>query len=427
MCSSAARGICSLLLVPAVLIFFLSSCWGPQTRLPSDDLFRRPEVAAARFDDFVMEPTARKAEVDEKVQRVRTFLAAKGLDGLLLAKETTFSWITGGGEDFIVHSIDEAQVKVLVSKGAVTLITNNIEARRLVEEVVGGLGFTVEEFKYYEPEAEAALIAKYCPDPEKVVTDATVPGEMLALDTKDLLGLVFPLTSHEEEKYRWLGRKCVEVLEAVAEVVRPGMSEYDIQYLLARELWYWDIFPTVNLASVDQRVLTYKHPFPEGAELERYVNLNICARRWGMIISTSRLMHFGPPDDELAKVFAAGGKVMASMLHATRPGNTFRQVLQANEEAYAAEGYSGEWQRHLQGGPILTGERITLLRNLPDAEIKLGMALAYNPTCQGSKHEDTFLVTEEGLEILTPCISWPTRRYVIDGKEYEVPDLKIVE
>ena len=55
------------------------------------------------------------------------------------------------------------------------------------------------------------------------------------------------------------------------------------------------------------------------------------------------------------------------------------------------------------------------------------MALAYNPTCNGSKHEDTFIVTDEGLEILTPCIDWPTRTYVIDGKEYAVPDLKVVE
>jgi antitoxin VapB len=138
-------------------------------------------------------------------------------------------------------------------------------------------------------------------------------------------------------------------------------------------------------------------------------------------------MHFGPPDEELRKVFEAGGKVMASMLHATRPGHTFRQVLQANEQAYAEAGYADEWQRHLQGGPILTGERITLLRNLPDAAIKSGMALAYNPTCRGSKHEDTFIVTADGIEILTPCLNWPTRTYVIEGKEYTVPDLKIVE
>lgn len=418
---------CLRFLVTASMMLCLSSCWCPQTRLPSDSLFLHPDDAAARFDDFVLDPAARKAEVDEKLARVRSFLAAKGLDGLLLTKETTFSWITGGGEDYIVHSIDEAQVKVLVSKNAVVVITNNIEAPRLAAEVVDGLGFTLEEFRYYEPDEEAALIAKYCPDPTKVATDAANPGGMQALETSDLLALLFPLTSSEVEKYRWLGRKCVEVLEAVADVVRPGMTEYDIQYLLAREMWYWDIFPTVNLASVDERVRTYKHPFPAGAKLDRYANLNVCVRRWGMIISTSRLIHFGPPDEELEKVFEAGGHVMASMLHATRPGNTFRQVLQANEAAYAAGGYPDEWQRHLQGGPILTGERITLLRSLPDAVIKAGMALAYNPTCQGSKHEDTFIVTSDGLEILTPCITWPTRTYTIDGKEYRVPDLKVVE
>ncbi len=398
------------------------------TTLPSDDLFRNPERASSRFGELVIDRAERRVEVEMKLQRVRTFLASKGADGLLLTKETTFSWITGGGEDFIVHASDAAQAKVLVTKDAVVLISNNIEAPRLVAEVVSGLGFEIEQFRYYEDATEEpARIAKYCPDPEKIVTDAVHPGAMQPLETTDFLGLLFPLTPPELKKYRWLGQKCVEILEAVADVVRPGMTEYDVQYLLARECWYWDIFPTVNLASVDDRVRTYKHPFPVGAELRDYLNLNVCVRRWGMVISTSRLLHFGKPDEELLRVYDVGAKVMAAMLHATRPGNTFRQVLQANERAYAEGGYLNEWQKHLQGGPILTAERITLLRKLPDAVIRPGMAMAYNPTCRGSKHEDTFIVGEDGIEILTPCIRWPTRRVEIEGKEYFVPDLKVIE
>lgn len=409
-----------------MLAWTLTSCVEPRTSLVSDDLFVRPSQAANRFDLPFMSLEGRRSEVATKLARVRQFLNATDRDGLLLTRENMFGWITAGGENFIVHATDQATAKVLITPNAAVVITSNIEADRLRDEVVKGLEFTVEEFKYYVGSDEAERIAAYCPDLNKIVTDGAVIGGMQALEMKALLDLLYPLTPQEVQRYRWLGRKSSEIVERVADVVRPGMTEFDIQYLLAREFWYWDILPTVNLASVDERVRTYKHPFPEGTELKNYVNLNICARRWGMIISMSRLLYLGEPGADLRRVFDVGGRVMASMLHVTRPGNTFSQVLKANEEAYAEGGFPLEWQRHLQGGPILTGERVTLLRTLPDGVIRSGMTLAYNPTCKGSKHEDTFLVTDAGLEMLTPCIRWPTRRYEIDGRTYDVPDLKIV-
>jgi hypothetical protein len=37
------------------------------------------------------------------------------------------------------------------------------------------------------------------------------------------------------------------------------------------------------------------------------------------------------------------------------------------------------------------------------------MAYAWNPTVQGSKSEDTYLVTADGVENLTATGDWPTR------------------
>ncbi len=411
--------------VMSTLLLLLSSCNGVP-RLPSDDLLHHPRRAGRRFAEPIITSEEQKSEVAEKVRRVRELLARTGKAGLLLTRETTFSWITAGGENFIVHATADAFAKVLITGAKVVLICNNIEAPRLEREVVSGLGFDVEVFKYFEKEEEERRIARYCPDPASVLTDAANPGGHAALASTDLMGLLFPLTESELERYRWLGHKCSEVIETVAEIVRPGMTELDLQYLLAREFWYWDIFPTVNLASVDHRVRTFKHPFPNGATLQKYVNLNVCVRRWGMIISMSRLMHFGEPDEELKRVYKVGAQVMAAMLNATKVGNRFQDVLDANVKAYADGGYPDEWQRHLQGGPILTAERIVLLRHEPEIRFTNGMALAYNPTCNGSKHEDTFLVTDQGIEMLTPCIRWPTKTVRIDGKEYRVPDLKVI-
>jgi hypothetical protein len=37
------------------------------------------------------------------------------------------------------------------------------------------------------------------------------------------------------------------------------------------------------------------------------------------------------------------------------------------------------------------------------------MAYAWNPTVQGTKSEGTVLVTDDGIERLTPPVDWPTQ------------------
>jgi antitoxin VapB len=402
----------------------LISC--SRVRLPSDALFDAPALAKRRFT-AVFSETERRDEILTKLLRIHDFIRQRPLDGVLFTQEGHFSWITGGGTGFLDRSQSEAQSKVLVTPTAVVVIANNIEAPRLRREVVKGLGFRVESYKYFEAVTEEQrIIANYCPDATRIATDASTAGLGVKLSDQDLLDLYYPLTDSEVKKYRWLGRKCSEVIESVADKVRPGMTEFDLQYLVARELWYWDIFPTVNLASVDERAMSLKQPVPKGMALESFVSLSVCARRWGVVVSMSRLLYFGEPSQELLEKFEVSGKVLAAMQSATQVGSTYRDVLDVNEKAYADGGYDDEWQKHVQGGPILTKGRVCHLRDQPDALIANRTVFAFNPTCAGSKHEDTFLLTRKGIEILTPCIRWPKRKHEVGGKVFTVAGLKIV-
>jgi antitoxin VapB len=205
------------------------------------------------------------------------------------------------------------------------------------------------------------------------------------------------------------------------------MTERDLQYLVNREFWYWDIFPTVALTSVDERFRTYRHAVPVGATLRQTAALNICVRRWGQVISTTRVIHFGELDAAQAKIWQEGARVLASMWQASKPGNTLGDVFEAAQRAYRVAGYPDEWKLHHQGGPILGLERIVLAKPGDKTVIKPGTTLAWNPTMQGAKYEDTVLVKEDGtLENFSAALTWPTIPVNLGSTTYQVPGILVL-
>ena len=395
--------------------------------LPSDDLFSNPRRSFHRFDDFVYTASERKTEAAEKVARVRKLLSERKLHGIVIATERNLNWLTAGGKDNVVWTQRETPVKLLVTADKLTLIADNIEGPRMVTEELEGLGYEWVRYMWHGSDSEALgpLIRG-----KKVAFDTPAAAAAYKADPAtaviDFQPVYYPVTRGELKKYRWLGRKTCEVLEQIAQAVRPGMTERDVQYLLAREFWYWDIVPTVLLTAVDDRFKLYRHPVVVGAELKRYVALNVCTRRWGLVISTTRMVHFGDPDPALAKAWEDGPKVHAAMWAASKPGRTLGDVIAAAQKSYAEMGFPDEWKLHHQGGMILALERLYLVPPGDRTKIIPGMVLAWNPTVQGTKFEDTMVVREDGtLENLTPAIKWPVVIVKVGDTTYKVPGLLV--
>jgi len=82
-------------------------------------------------------------------------------------------------------------------------------------------------------------------------------------------------------------------------------------------------------------------------------------------------------------------------------------VLEQIRAAYQAIGRPQEFENHHQGG--LTGYKSREVLAHPNSPIRLevGMALAWNPSLPGAKVEDTFLLSDNGLENLTFDPAWP--------------------
>ena len=107
------------------------------------------------------------------------------------------------------------------------------------------------------------------------------------------------------------------------------MDEFQMEALTAAELRSRGIRPTVLLLGVDDRIYRYRHCLPGGAVLDKYAMVNVCAEKWGLIVSLTRFVHFGPVPAELAGKLERVARINANFEHATVPGRSGREIFEA--------------------------------------------------------------------------------------------------
>ena len=210
------------------------------------------------------------------------------------------------------------------------------------------------------------------------------------------------LCDEELERYRAAGVDAADAMRTALATLASELSEREVAAELARQARLRGFFPPVVLVAGEVRQTVYRHPLPTGARLGRHALLAITAERDGLYVSLTRLVSFGPPSAELARLAAACAEVDAAFLAASRPHATLGDVFAAGAAAYAEQGFEGEWRGHHQGG--LTGYRGREVFGTPGepTAIPRKAAVAWNPSIAGgAKSEDTALVTADGAEVIT--------------------------
>src|SRR5690606_6110964 len=164
--------------------------------------------------------------------------------------------------------------------------------------------------------------------------------------------------------------------------------------------------PVVLLVGGESRA-RHRHPLPTDAPAGRRVMVAVGARRHGLVASLTRWVRFAPIGDDID---AALFEVEADAFAATRAGRALGGVFADIVSAYERHGLDpDEWRRHHQGGP--TGYLGRDPRASPEgADLVVdGQAFAWNPTAPGGKVEDTVIIDEGRITVLTADPDWPTR------------------
>lgn len=346
----------------------------------------------------------RKWEFEEKRKRLNAFMDTRGYDAVLLRRVSGFGWLSCGGDSHVATDSSKGEAALYATRDGITCLTSNIEAARMAEEELDGLPIPVEAASWHIGVGE--LIGRRM-EGLKVACDSHFPGvETMESSLKELR---FSLLEPEIERYRALGRSAVSAMEQACRTVAPGMTEHIAAGLLDGMLRTAGLTPLVTLAGSDDRLGRYRHPIPTFSRISRVCMLVTCARRYGLIVALTRMVHFGPVPDDLQERFSVASSVEAVMHEATRPGMEVSQVMHRGAEEYARLGFQGEWTQHHQGGGIGYETREFIATPECTRVVQENQAFAWNPSLAGAKCEDTILATGDGPEILTPQSGdWPT-------------------
>jgi len=360
------------------------------------------------------------AELDGKHERLVEWMRGQGLAGVLMRRNENIAWVTGGAvEEVVCTACETAVVSVLVTAaGKRYYLTTENEAPRAHDEEFGALDFEPVLFPWYADDTAGAA-ARLAGGP--VGSDA--PGAGLTLVS--LFPLRAALSETEIARYRWLGAETAAATVEAIHQVEPGLSEYDLQAITEAGLLRRGILPSVALYAVDERIMKYKHAVPRGNRLKQYGMLNLCARKWGLVISITRFIHFGELPGELAARFQSAAHVNAALLDASRPGATSAQLFRAAQAAYAAEGYPGEEKFHHQGGPAGYGEREWVATPNGTETVVNNQAFAWNPSICGGKTEDTVILRDGKIEWLTATPELPVIAASANGTVYPAPGVLV--
>jgi len=347
--------------------------------------------------------------------RLDEYLATTGVEAVWFARPNSFAWLTGG--DNVVDRAGDIGVAAAGYDGdEITVVTDTIEAERLREEELAA-PVDVRTYPWHETDL-AAAVAEVSPSP--AAADFDVPG----FETMDASPLRQPLPERALSTYRELSGEVAAAVETVARQADGSASERVVAAALRAELAAAGIDSPVVLVGGAERAQRYRHYTPTTAPLGDYALLSVTAERGGLSTSCTRTVAFDPPD-WLRERTAAAMRVEVTALAATRAvgveGGTAGEVFAAIQDAYDAVGWEGEWERHHQGGAAGYAGREWIATPDSDEREALPHGYAWNPTVRGAKSEDTFLVAEDGVELLSATGDWPTRTVSAVGYDLELP------
>ncbi|HVF30828.1 MAG TPA: M24 family metallopeptidase [Pyrinomonadaceae bacterium] len=364
-------------------------------------------------------------ELDEKTGRLRRMLEAESLNGVLINTQHNFSWLSCGGSNGIDLSRENGAGFLFVTKeGRRFVVANNIEMSRLLaEELPRDSGF--------EPVQIAWQAEK---DPQNILhaIRSIAGGDEIGCDipfpeTRNvewpIANCRFQMTPDEIERFRQLGADAGSALDDVIPRLDPGQTEKLVARQVRDELAAHDIYPVVTLVAGDDRIANYRHPVPTDNVWRNTLMIVVCARRHGLVASLTRIVCAGEVPSELQHRTEAAAAVNAAFYSGTVEGAVGSELYQRAAEAYAAQGFADEINKHHQGGACGYRTRDWVAHPTGGEIVLLNQAFAWNPSITGTKTEETGILTENGFEVITASNSFPKIMNVVDGREYFSPGI----
>jgi len=360
------------------------------------------------------------AELEHKWSMVRSLMSKLQLDAVLFRKQSNFAWLTGGGRNCVGIATELGAASILITHDSQYVICNAIEAPRMAaEENVEELDYAIRSFPWYQDKEMA--IAVEVTGSNRIGCD--VPFGSLPIIGADIAPLRWELTHWEVDRYRQVGFMTSQAIEDAAKTILPGDKECEIVGRLAALLWENGLDYITTFCAADERISQFRHPIATDKPIEKRAMLCVNARKWGLIVSLTRFVQFGPVPEDIRRRYDANVHVDCVMMANTVPGQAVINAFKKGLEAYKEHGFEKEYELHHQGGSIGYEGRDYKVNFETDIMVRENQGFTWNPSITGTKSEDTMLATSHGPELLSRPVSYPTLEVNVGGHVFRRPDI----
>ena len=347
----------------------------------------------------------RKAEVLHKLHLVQDTLHLTGAGAVRLRGTDWFAWLTAGGSSAVLQTLEEGCAEVFITPQDCLILTDEIEAERLIAEELPA-GLDVKALPWADVNARSQLI-QACTGNRMVLSDRPRKGEtdLPAALKRRKQSLIQP----EIERYRILGRHASEAMTDAVSQVHPQCTEWEVAALVSHLLRKRGLDVGLVQVAGEHRSWRFRHALPQDVPFGQRGIISLCARRWGLWVSLSRMVSFQAVSEQELLQEKALQDIESEIFQASRVGSTLGELYEVARLAYQRQGFSRAIQEHHQGGT--TGYACRDLLALPKepSTLQANTALAWNPSLKGSKIEDTLLLhADNTLEVLTHDLRWPS-------------------
>ena len=359
-----------------------------------------------------------RQEFSRKVELLRTFLRDRGYAAALLGRQDDFAWITTGGDNRVLRTIEAGVGVLAITPERIWLVAYTMDAARVHDDELAGTPVEVVALKWHEESPEARALS-LCGG-GRVLSDVMVPGA--EYDPSAFTRLQHPLSDLEVSRCRELGRRTDAILRRAADALRPDQTEAEVAAGLIAEYERAGMTVEVCLVGGGDRIARYRHPLPSPNPVGDVVLLHPAVRWRGLHANVTRMVCLGgsiPP--ELERRYEAVCRLQALTLSMCLPGTPFRAIFEARRRLYAELGFPDEWELHFPGGP--TGYRLVepAAGADPERTVSDGQVFGWFVTVTGAKVEELSLTRGGKRELLSAAGHWPTRPFTSGDLTLETP------
>jgi Xaa-Pro dipeptidase len=340
----------------------------------------------------------------ERQARLAASARTRGFDALFVTPSRNLAW----SANLAIGRSERLTALILPAEGPSVLVTPSFEAENHRREVVAD-----EIVTWNEEEDPMVLAAKALGRAKSVGIEGSTAYHTAAQlsdassgvrmqDATAVFDALRMIKSPEERAFiRDAARRTILAIEASHKRLARGMTESDLSAILEQELRKLGVSGGGLVQFGPSAALPHGAPGDRALERGDVVLIDAGCRVRGYTSDVTRTVSFGPPKDEVRKVYDAVDRAQRAGISALRAGASGEEVDRAARKVIDDSGYGAFFTHRLGHGLGMDGHEPPYLVRGNTVPLTAGNTMTvepgiYLPGKFGVRIEDDYAVTESG-------------------------------